>query len=77
MTKPIEAVYRQLGARVESIRSVLGITQEELAKRMGSIGRTSIVNFEAGKQRLMLHNIEGIAKALGTTPKHLLRGIWT
>jgi transcriptional regulator with XRE-family HTH domain len=76
MSRPIEPVYRQLAARVESIRTVLGLTQEELGKRVG-LKRTSIVNFEAGRQRILLDDVEKFAKALGVTPKHLLRGIWT
>lgn len=77
MTKPLEAVYRQLGAKVESIRIVLGISQQELADRVGTLGRASIANLETGRQRLSLHELENIARALGTTPKQLLRGIWT
>lgn len=76
MSKPIESVYRQIGAKIENIRQVLGLTQEELAKRL-TISRASIANIELGRQRIMLHDIEKFAKALGTTPKHLMRGIWT
>ncbi|CAB4167970.1 couple_hipB, transcriptional regulator, y4mF family [uncultured Caudovirales phage] len=76
MAKPIEPIYRSVAARVEMIRTTLGMTQEELAKRVG-LTRTSIANFEAGRQRILLDDLEDFAKALGVTPKHLLRGIWT
>lgn len=75
MAKPIEAVYAALGARVRMIREILDLSQEQLAERVG-LDRTSITNFESGKQRILAHDIEKFAKALGTTPKGLLRGIW-
>lgn len=76
MTKPIELIYRQFGMRVEQMRSVLGWTQAELAGKVGLV-RTSIVNIEAGRQRVLLDDVEKFAKAFGSTPKHLMRGIWT
>lgn len=75
MSEPIEAVYQALGARVRMIREALGLPQEELAKRVGLV-RTSVVNFENGRQRIPAHDIETFARALGTTPKNLLKGIW-
>jgi transcriptional regulator with XRE-family HTH domain len=74
--KPIEPCYRMLGMRIESIRTALGITQEELSRRVG-LKRTSIVNIEKGRQRVLLADVERFAGALGITPKHLLRGLWT
>jgi len=57
------------------IREALDITQGDLAKRL-HMTRTSLTNIEAGRQRVLLHSVDNIAKALGTTQKHLLRGIW-
>ncbi len=75
MAEEIQAVYRCLGGRIQLIRETLGMSQQELAKRVGYT-RVSIVNIEAGRQRLPLHQVEEIAKALSSTPKNLLRGIW-
>lgn len=75
MTKSIEACHIALGARIRMIRETLGLTQDDLAKRVG-LERTSVVNAEAGRQRFLLQGVERYATALGTTPKHLLRGIW-
>jgi DNA-binding XRE family transcriptional regulator len=75
VSKPIEGCHQALGARVRMIRETLGLNQEELAKRVGIL-RTSITNIEAGRQRMLLHSVEDFARALGTTPKHLLKGIW-
>lgn len=74
--KELEPCYRMLAARVVMIRSAIGMTQKTLAKRAG-FTRPSIANFEAGRQRVPLHRVEIIARALHTTPKHLMRGIWT
>lgn len=71
----IQAIYRQFGAKVEALRNALGISQDELAKRVG-LKRTSITNIEAGRQRVLLDDVEKFAQAFGTSPKFLLRGIW-
>lgn len=70
-----EAVYLAVGIRIRMIREALGIQQGELAKRAGYT-RTSITNIEAGRQRAQLHQIEKVAVALGTSTKHLMKGIW-
>jgi transcriptional regulator with XRE-family HTH domain len=73
--KQIESVYAQFGERIESVRKTLGLTQDELGKRIGH-KRASISNIEAGRQRILLHDVEKFAQAFATTPKILLRGIW-
>jgi transcriptional regulator with XRE-family HTH domain len=75
MSKPIEACHIAVGIRIRQIRETLGLQQEELAKRVG-LTRASIANVEIGRQRLLLDGIERYAKALGTTPKQLLKGVW-
>ena len=75
MSKPIEPCHAMVGMRIRQIREVLGITQDDLAKRVG-LKRVSVTNTEIGRQRLLLDGIERYAKALGTTPKALMKGIW-
>lgn len=75
MTKQVEACHQSLGSRVRLLRETLGISQDDLAKRVG-LQRTSVVNFEQGRQRVLLDGVERYARALGTTPKHLMKGIW-
>lgn len=72
----LEPCYRLLGARIEMLRSTLGWTQDELAKKV-KLTRTSITNIEAGKQRILLHDVERFSQAFGVQPKVFLRGIWT
>jgi transcriptional regulator with XRE-family HTH domain len=76
MAKPIEPVYRQFGAKIENLRTVLGWTQQDLSKRVG-LTRTSITNIEAGRQRVLLSDVERFARAFQSTPKQLMCGIWT
>lgn len=75
MAKPIEACHISVGVRIRMIREMLGLSQGDLAKRVG-LTRVSVTNTEIGRQRLLLDGIERYATALGTTPKHLLKGIW-
>lgn len=75
MSKPIEVCHAAVGIRVRQIREVLGLTQDELAKRV-NLTRASVVNLEVGRQRLLLDGVERYARALGTTPKALLKGVW-
>lgn len=76
MHKPIEPVYRQFGSKLESMRMALGLSQAELAKRV-KLTRASVSNIEAGKQRVLLADVERFATAFGSTPRFIMRGIWT
>jgi transcriptional regulator with XRE-family HTH domain len=75
----VELVYQMIGLRIRKIRETLGWSQNDLCKKLEDNGliRTSIANIELGKQRIMLHDVEAIAKAFGMTAKQLLKGIWT
>ena len=73
--KPIEPVYRAIGARLRYIRETLGHSQHDVAKKIG-LTRVSIVNVEAGRQRILLHDIEKIAEAFSMTPRQFMKGIW-
>lgn len=75
MATELQPVYRALGARIQMVREAIGMSQQELAKRTG-YSRPSIVNMEAGRQRIALHQVESIAGALSSSPKHLMKGIW-
>ncbi len=73
--KLIEPCYILFGARIRQIREMLGITQDELRKKVG-LTRTSITNIEAGRQRVLLHDVTKFALAFGITEKNLMKGIW-
>lgn len=73
--KPIEPIYILIGAKIVMMREALGLTQLDFSKRVG-ISRAAIANIETGRQRILLGDLERLAHAFGSTPKHLLRGIW-
>lgn len=54
-----------LYTNIRKIREQLGMSQEELAKKVGYKSRTSIAKIEAGKVDLSNSKIEEFAKALG------------
>ena len=75
MAKPTEPCYLLFGARVRQLREVLGMTQDDLRRKIG-LTRASIANIEAGKQRVLLHDVERFSTAFGISAKNLMKGIW-
>ena len=73
--KPVEPVYRLFGARVEQLRTTLGMNQHELAKKLG-YSRGSIANIETGRQRILLGDVDRFAAGFGITARQLMKGIW-
>ena len=67
----IQRFYRDVGSRVRAARATAGMTQEDLASEL-SIGRSSIANLEAGRQRIPLHTLMLIADILKVQPAELL-----
>ena len=61
-------IYKRIRAR----REELGISQEELAKRMGYRSRSSINKIEKGENDIPQSKIVAFAKALRTTPEALM-----
>ena len=64
-----------IGDRIRQRRKELGLTQEELANKMGYSSRTAISNVEKGGEDLTSTRIEKYAKALECTPSYLMG--WT
>lgn len=65
----------ELFRRIRSRREELGISQDELAKRVGYKSRSSINKIELGKNDITQSKIAEIAWALDTTPEYLMG--WT
>jgi len=57
-------VSPSIGMRIQQAREELGITQQKLAARLGCT-QAALSNYEMGKRRLYLANLERIASALG------------
>ena len=55
--------YRRLGRTVADQRRALGLSQEDIAERVG-LSRASIANLESGRQRIMVHQLFALVNAL-------------
>lgn len=62
----------QIGDRIRMRREELGITQDELARRLGYKSRSSVNKIELGKSDIYQSQIIAFAKALNTTPAYLM-----
>lgn len=61
-----------IGARIKLLRTKRGITIEELASKLGK-NRTTVYRYENGDiENLPLDILNPLAKALDTTPAHLM-----
>jgi transcriptional regulator with XRE-family HTH domain len=64
-------LYAGIGKRVRTVRERLGLTQKGLGSLV-HLTRTSITNIERGKQRILVHTLVDLAKALKVAPGELL-----
>lgn len=62
----------KLGRQIRRLREQLGMSQEELAKKLGYKSKSSINKVETGSQGLTQSKIMRFAEALQTTPGELL-----
>lgn len=56
--------YKEIGRKIQRAREEAGLSQEELAARLGC-SQSTLSNYELGKRRLYLAQLEAIARALG------------
>lgn len=56
-------IYKKIGKMIQKAREETGLSQEDLASRLG-LTQAAFSNYELGKRRLYLKNIEQIAKEL-------------
>jgi transcriptional regulator with XRE-family HTH domain len=61
-----------IGERIKNRRIELGMSQEELAKKIGYSSRSSINKIELDVQQLRQSKIMDIAKALNTTTAYIM-----
>lgn len=61
-----------IGQNILRLRKELGMTQEELAKKMGYTSKSSINKIEMGKSDIPQSKIAKFAEVLGTTPAYLM-----
>lgn len=68
----VESCYQRLGSALRERRTIMGFTQETIANQLG-ISRTSLVNIEAGRQRIALHDVFAFSSALQIAPEKILQ----
>jgi transcriptional regulator with XRE-family HTH domain len=69
-----EPIYQWVGARIREAREAAGLTQEALASRLKPPQtRASIANMEGGNQRILLHTLFDLSRALGVNLESLVR----
>lgn len=61
-----------IGERIKNRRIELGLSQEDLAKRLGNKSRASVCTVEKDKEDLTTDRIRKYASALETTPGYLM-----
>ena len=67
----VKRFYEDVGRRVRAAREKAGLTQGQLATRIG-LTRSSIANLEAGRQKILLHALYGLSDVLDLDPAVLL-----
>lgn len=63
-----------VGARIRAQRIVCGLTQSDLAKRVG-ISFQSVQKYEQGENRVSASRLYEFAEALGVAPQHFFDGL--
>lgn len=71
MAMDSDALYQLVGERIRDARNRASLSQAKLAEKL-QMSRTSVVNIEAGRQRLPLHVLWQVAEELGTEAALLL-----
>lgn len=61
-----------IGSRIRVRREELGLSQDELAKKLGYKSRSSINKIELDQRNLTQSKIKAIADALATTPAYIM-----
>lgn len=61
-----------VGERIKQKRIELGMSQEELSKKMGYSGKSSVCKAETYGDNITTSKIQRFADALGTTPSYLM-----
>jgi len=63
--------YEEIGRKLQKAREEAGLSQDELAKKLGCT-QASLSNYELGKRRLYLSDLQRIGQLLGKPVTHFL-----
>lgn len=64
----------EIGQRIKIRREAIGMSQQELANRVGYKSRSSINKIELGKNDIVQSTVNKIATALGCSPAYIMFG---
>jgi transcriptional regulator with XRE-family HTH domain len=67
----LDRLYREIGDLIRRRRKLMKLTQQDLAPMLG-ISRASLANIETGRQRVLVHQLYGLAAKLELKPADLL-----
>lgn len=67
-------LYRTVGANIAFWRKARGLSQEELAVKLG-IHRTSLATMELGQRQIYVHRLKNIAEVLNINITDLLENV--
>ena len=67
----IEVDLKEFGERIKDLRMDLGLSQGELADKIGA-ARNTVSQYESGKSRTSIDVLANLAVALDTTTDYLL-----
>ena len=66
--------YQEIGRKLQNAREEAGLSQQELAKML-ECTQSALSNYELGKRRVYLAEIERIGKVLGKPVNYFLEGV--
>lgn len=71
MTQDEKQFFKQLGARISSLRKEQSITQAQLAEQLG-LTQQMIASYEVGRRRVPVSLLPATAQALGVSVEQLI-----
>jgi transcriptional regulator with XRE-family HTH domain len=71
MSNKDERFFKDLGARIAQLRKDQGMTQTQLAQRLG-IAQQTLAHYEVGRLRVAASMLPVLAQVLGTTVEELI-----
>jgi Zn-dependent peptidase ImmA (M78 family)/DNA-binding XRE family transcriptional regulator len=66
-------LYQAIGERIRRVRESVGLSQQELAKRIGYSSSATISHFESGERKISILDLQQIAQTLGLPTDYFLR----
>ena len=75
MSEKLEPIYKRIADKIVAGRKFQNITQKDLAEAC-AMSRPALANIEAGRQRVSIHDIQNICRAIGISPDAFMKDLW-